>query len=900
MQKTDMSKRIKERSTMVFWAVMVMLILPVSLAKVADIDIWWHMQYGRSMIEHFSLPNLGDYYFSPVNQNLNSLRYTWLGNILLHLLYAGLGEPGLQLLRILFVLGACMLLRSVAGKQHRGWQLLVLAAFVLGSYQKQIIRNSLFALILTPLILWLWHLAGNREKEKWLWLYPLILGVWSCLHGSYLLGFGLVLLLLGGDTVDMLIGTQVLDKKKILRYLLILVLSFSAVSVWNPTTMSYLSRFPAIFKAPEKKVQAVSTPSRESKTEKQEDQNTQFGLLGEKYPELNIKPSDFAAPGEDLSQGVLGKIKHKLNNTVFKNSGPFQSVEFMSPFDKLDRLYVKVALIFGVFGFIVLLWKIRPLKMSVVLPFTAVFLTGCGYLRLVGYIPILSAFVIFLAFRSRPSKNETNVLARERPMWIIAFCVLGALWVNCFAGYPVYIGTEHHSFGWGRIPTYSKKFADRVFKISKGQKTFTTLANGGYLLYQWYPEKKVFIDGRFASHDKDVLLAYRIMSEKNINPDFLTIKYGIKTAVIEHTTGSVLNNFCLSENWYAALIDEGMIYFTYDSDYEDNIPLPEVLFDESQFNALPRAFKTHLAQTLHTVLNSLYKKGRIKDGNRFLDKYTGIFKAAEPFVDKRFLDVTQTLKTSGRQIYGNVNSRAMYWEFKHNAALEMKDDKKIIEYGLKVLEKAPHRLPVLLNISVSYANLEEMENSFNALEKLQRNITDENRAFIGQNRRLLASLYWRLSEFFLERDDPLKAYGLAEMANDYDPKIISDIRLYQTFSKVVIACNKSNEYALALKLLAQMEDKFKSTPRWLNDMAWQLLITGQPGKDIILRAQTYAQKAVEQMELEKNPQIDFAYDTLAEIYFKQGKRQLGCKSMEKALSAAPETRKQFYQEKQCR
>lgn len=870
-----------------FWILAVLFILPVSLAKVYDIDIWWHMQCGRSILENFAWPDFSEYYFSPVTQSTRGLRYTWLGDILFHLVYSFSGDTGLQMLRLGFVIGACVMLRSLAGANYRGWQLALIMLVVVGTYQKQIIRNSMFALVLVPLLFWIWHLVRNRNREKLVWLYPPVLGLWSCLHGSYLLGFSLVVLILFGDLLDRLRKLDRLSLDRILSHGAVLLLSFGLIALWNPTTMSFfnVSRILSSFGVE----QVVETP-------KVKAENT-VTLPGEKealYPELMIKESDFVYTGKKLT-GPLGAVKHWLNNTIFKSSGTAsKSADFVSPFDKLDRFYVIVSLLSGVIGLFFVCFLIRPVRFSTLLPFVAVLIAGLGYLRLVGYIPLMTAAAIFQASGSRELKPWFELKGGDVSAWCFSLIMILVLWINCLLGFPFKVGTLNHVFGFGRIPVYSGSCPDAVLFNYRDNPVFTTMSTGGYLLYRWFPDKKVFADGFFAPHAKNVMLHLRLMREKGINPDFLHAEYGIGLALVDHSSGSVLNTFFNSENWHVRYIDTGMVCFVFEPDYFSDIPRPEVLFDSRSFNVLPRHFRQLAANSLHTVVNSIFKKGRIKDGLKFMEQNHGILDETRGLIDPNFLEVTRLLALNGESVYGRTNTKAQYYEYRHNAAIEAKDTDGAVKYGLKLLELAPDRLPVVLNLAIAYLRMKKPDLCLEMLEKIENAPVKGPNSFFAKNRNNISKFYWALSNLAKSDLDYFKAYALAEHAHRVDPKLISKEKLYQAAMENVTLLNQADRKKEALLLLSGMESLFAESGRWLNDMAWQILISGENTPRELESALVYGQRAVTAMEQGSSGLLDLVYDTLAVIYFRQGKAGQACDYLNQAFRIAPDHRKSGY------
>ena len=160
----------------IFWVLIILAVLPVSLSKITDVDIWWHIHFGRVMLETLSLPDLSGTYFTPVTDSLSDFRFTFLGDIIFYMVYRVSGDVGLQLLRLGSVFLCLYFFLSITRFQYNGWTLVILMIFVVGTYQKQLIRNSLFALPLTVVFLWLFFQIRFRNRERLVWIYPPLMG----------------------------------------------------------------------------------------------------------------------------------------------------------------------------------------------------------------------------------------------------------------------------------------------------------------------------------------------------------------------------------------------------------------------------------------------------------------------------------------------------------------------------------------------------------------------------------------------------------------------------------------------------------------------------------------------------------------------------------------------------
>jgi len=66
------------------------MVFPLVYRQVTVSDAWWHAALGKWMVEQRSLPDLSQFYFSPIDSTglSSELRWQWLGDILLYLGHA--------------------------------------------------------------------------------------------------------------------------------------------------------------------------------------------------------------------------------------------------------------------------------------------------------------------------------------------------------------------------------------------------------------------------------------------------------------------------------------------------------------------------------------------------------------------------------------------------------------------------------------------------------------------------------------------------------------------------------------------------------------------------------------------------------------------------------------------
>jgi tetratricopeptide (TPR) repeat protein len=876
-------------SSRVFWIALGFFILPVSLIKIYDPDIWWHMQLGKDMLDTGQLPDFSKYYFTPVVKKVADLRFTWLGDISLYLIHHFFGDVGLQLLRLTAVFLACFILGSICGKRLQGWHLLFLMMLVLGTFQQQLIRNSLFSLVFTPLVFWLWWQVRHRDRNHAIWFFPVLMGIWGCIHGSYLMGFGLMLLLFLGDSIDSLRKVNANKKPLALKYVTVTAVSFLLISLWNPLTSQFfgIEGLKRLFSDVSGHGLAVTA-------------NDSSVKLPERGPEVrNPEDSDrrhryvlAQLDGSDIKKG-FHRLKRFLNDTLFEYSEDIlRSGEFVSPFDMLDRMYVKIGMFTGFAGVILVLFFIRPIRLSMILPLTAAIFFGLGYLRMIGYIPIVVTFICFAGF----SSGELKLSFPEKPMLGLCGLLIVLMYVNLATGYRVPIGTEMHAFGFGRIPTFSEKIPDKIFSDYRETPVFTTIVNGGYFLYRWYPRKKVFLDGFFAPHPPSLRLEYSQLLSGKMDPAEIHHRYGVELAVIEQTRTSLLLIFFQSPNWNLKYIDKGQMAFVYHPGSARPMDIPEILEDEATLLNLPRIYRDRFAFFLYLVQKELLKKGRLKDVHEFQDKYRTLIARMLPHMPSQEYERLQALANTLTAIYGKTNSSTIQYEMLHFSHLTDENASAAISYGLKVLQAVPYRFPVILNVASLFARQQQWIQSQQYLERIWKS-REMDTTFWKANQFNIAKLYLNL--FFMKKKtgEHLEAFKSLMKAREADSNIIEPGKLYDEGIRFVRELTDSGKAGQAFMILKEMETGFPDSGRLCNEIAWHILMHPQAVFESAESAEKYALKAVKLMEQEQDPLVDTSYDTLAEAYHRLRRFDLMRHYELLALKTAPEERKKLYKQR---
>jgi hypothetical protein len=158
---------------------------------VVDPDIWWHIKVGQDILRTHHWPTVDAYSFTAAGTPW--IAYEWLGEIVLALVYRAGGVVALCVFLMIF--GSVILLTLYwlatvrSGNSKAGFiATLFLASLAFASFT---LRPQMFGYLF--LILTLLVMEKFRQGVSWpLWTLPLIFLAWVNVHGSFIIGIGVV------------------------------------------------------------------------------------------------------------------------------------------------------------------------------------------------------------------------------------------------------------------------------------------------------------------------------------------------------------------------------------------------------------------------------------------------------------------------------------------------------------------------------------------------------------------------------------------------------------------------------------------------------------------------------------------------------------------------------------
>lgn len=157
-----------------------------------DYDTFWHLAYGRAMVEQLRFINHEIFSYTAAGTFLGS--HSQLAQVLLYLAWLGGGANGLLLFKLLIALLVFWgLMRTARLFGARDTLAAVLAMVVLTAGMSRFVeRPELFTILMQTLLAWMLF-AGMRGAvpTRIFWALPVVMVLWDYLHGAL---YGLILL----------------------------------------------------------------------------------------------------------------------------------------------------------------------------------------------------------------------------------------------------------------------------------------------------------------------------------------------------------------------------------------------------------------------------------------------------------------------------------------------------------------------------------------------------------------------------------------------------------------------------------------------------------------------------------------------------------------------------------
>lgn len=886
---------------------LLLVAIPVTCFRVLDVDVWWHMEMGQAMLAQFSVPDLSLFYFTPVHEGVISFRFTWLGDIILFLTHHIGGDIGLQVLRLVLVSVSLWLLGSLFPRPRSLWTWLLLSLVLSGCYQLMLVRNALFSMPLLSLELWLWHQVRYQDKTRWVWGFPLLLTLWSFLHGSYLLGFAFLCLITLGDAMDWLRHPE--DRPLSLHLTGALLLSLLGVLIKNPMTQIALWRMMEIPLVPIGLSGAILF-------------GLAFLVLGYRAPRLfqahgrklhhallgllilgsvvgfclQVHAVLSSPPGSghlDVESGQIVRAQDSLwygiktaFNTIYWDlrEDVLVSTEFKSPFDSTDFLFIWASWALALASLACLRRPSRHI-LSHMLPFFGILVLALGYQRMAGYLSLISAFVLAAHWESLPRWRHAPAALGVLAATLLVMVYTPLVFPSWKPGY-----FPQHHLGLGRIHDFSRTLPDYVLKNHGNEPVFNTIFNGGFLLHQWHPQKKIFVDGFFKPHRG---IAFDTLADvlADGNAEILDERLNIELAIIGIRQHAWLETFVYSPNWYVEAMDEGMVLFSRHPDFNDPLPPFRMLLTQEDMEALPPSHQTLVTNRFLEAINTCLLKGRHAEARTLVETHGTWIQRCQQLASPATLEEFRRNMEVAETNFQFVNDPLPFLTMILERALSRGDRQNALRYLEAILQIDSSRWKRALQASQLALTLQYPGRAFEALSLVLP--SSENAQSEKPDPGTMRSTWQQLVNMAIDKGQYALGLRALQAMSAWQVQPMNENTILQLLIQAYSSMEQSGRVSDALELLNFLDQTYPDSGHVHFYQAWHYF-THAEGPNDLQKAEALALEAVPIMKTESPHQLDAVYALLKEICKARGDMETAREFLFKAYDAAPPQRKELY------
>ena len=471
-------------------------------------DVWWHLKTGQYIVQNFSVPHTDIY--SQFAANRPWIDMQWFFQAAAFLLYSLGGFAGLILFKaLLLVLMFWLIFKAVDGtaKAIIAMPAVFLAALCL--WERALLRPEILSFFYLGLFLCVLHVYKYRGKEtniKIIYVLPLVQLFWVNSHALFVLGILLVWSYIAGESIERRIEG---DRFRHLLIAGVLVVLVSLVSPYG--YQGFIFPFTLFTRI---------NGSREI-----------FSSIGE-----------FQPPFSYFCQ----------NSTIFyyKLLLVFSGAALLL---NLRRLSLAHLVSYSVFLYLSLLARRN-------IPFFALV---CLPIVVENLSQVFQRLPLHTGFATRLQTRYATGLG-----FGLAAIVFSLAIIDVAGGAPRLRGDGDRRLALTPAQfKYPAQAAEFVIRAGIKGNIFNDLQSGNYLVWAFYPERKVFLDGRLEVHSPDFYAQYlRLLADPRIWPA-LAKKYDINYALFSHVdsdTDRLLVYLSGDHDWRLVFFDDVSVVFVRD------------------------------------------------------------------------------------------------------------------------------------------------------------------------------------------------------------------------------------------------------------------------------------------------------------------------------------------------
>ena len=509
----------------------VLILLKYQVDRV-DYDLWWQMALGKYYIAHHTLiMDHSVFSWTPIDPTW--IYNTCLGSIAVYLFYNFMGGFGLWLFQWLIFLGVFLsfylFLRLLCLRLDVTGVTLIAAIGIACSIACRFYKPELFSTLLFSETVFIFFCVKITRRKFLFYLYPLIFALWVNLHGAFVVGLIFLALAFAGELLNRIVFSRESFTTKELVHLGVACVLSGAATLLNPYGIDYLL-------------------------------NTYNILTSEAYMGLQNKyVNAYVSLWPYLKDINIAFLSYRVT------------------------AWIMTLMIFSIFSLSIYeLVKKRSCDFALLITSCALYWKGMETGRASYFFPIAFFFIFFyllihrLKLKSIPGKAT-----------IFSLLVFLFFFVN-LSYFTIRYGGDNKWFGAGLDSFVPMKEVAFLKKYHLDGPIFNDYVIGGYLMWDLYPDYKVFIDPRGGSYNNRFFQDYMDFTTKPLTSEDIhsfTKKYPFKVAIIHYGNSPLIFEFLGSgDEWRLLYFEKNAAILIHKS------LLPATLAKTGNINLSPMRF----------------------------------------------------------------------------------------------------------------------------------------------------------------------------------------------------------------------------------------------------------------------------------------------------------------------
>ena len=497
-----------------------------------DYDLWWQMALGKYYIAHHTLI-MDHSVFSWTPTDPTWIYNTCLGSIAVYLFYNFMGGFGLWLFQWLIFLGVFLsfylFLRLIRLRLDVTGVTLIAAIGIACSIACRFYKPELFSTLLFSETVFIFFCVKITRRKFLFYLYPLIFALWVNLHGAFVVGLIFLALAFAGELLNRIVFSRESFTTKELVHLGVACVLSGAATLLNPYGIDYLL-------------------------------NTYNILTSEAYMGLQNKYI--------IAYVSLWPYLKDIN------------IAFLS---YRVTAWIMTLMIFSIFSLSIYeLVKKRSCDFALLITSCALYWKGMETGRASYFFPIAFFFIFFYLLIHRLKLKSIPGKATIFSLLVFLFFFVSLSY------FTIRYGTDSKWFGAGLDSFVPMEEVAFLKKYHLDGPIFNDYVIGGYLMWDLYPDYKVFIDPRGGSYNNQVFPGlyglYHEAFDQRGHTQF-TKKYPFKVAIIHYGNSPLIFEFLRSgDEWRLLYFEKNAAILIHKS------LLPATLAKTGNINLSPMRF----------------------------------------------------------------------------------------------------------------------------------------------------------------------------------------------------------------------------------------------------------------------------------------------------------------------